>query len=101
MSYICTRTKEKVSSARAILRGLSPAGGLYVPEELPKAASDMLPFGKDTGYAERAAKVLRLFFPDLPGDSLDKIAEESYRRFDTPSVAPVHMLDDKTALLEL
>ena len=37
MSYICTRTKEKVSSARAILRGLSPAGGLYVPEELPKA----------------------------------------------------------------
>ncbi len=101
MSYICTRTKEKVSSARAILRGLSPAGGLYVPEELPKAASDMLPFSKDTGYAERAAKVLRLFFPDLPGDSLDRIAEESYRRFDTPSVAPVHMLDDQTALLEL
>lgn len=101
MSYICTRTKEKVSSARAILRGLSPAGGLYVPEELPKAALDMLPFGKDTGYAERAAKVLRLFFPDLPGDSLDKIAEESYRRFNTPSVAPVHMLDDQTALLEL
>ena len=101
MSYICTRTRERVSSARAILRGLSPAGGLYVPEDLPKASLDMLPFGKDTGYAERAAKVMRLFFPDLPGDSLDRIAKESYRRFDTPSVAPVHMLDEKTALLEL
>ena len=99
--YICTRTKEKVSSAQAILRGLSPAGGLYVPEELPKAPKSMMPFGADISYAERAAAVLRLFFPDLPGESLDRIAEESYRRFDTPAVAPVSMLDEQTALLEL
>ena len=101
MTYICTRTKEKVSSAQAILRGLSPAGGLYVKEELPKATRDMLPFAPGTGYAERAAAVLRLFFPDLPADRLDRIAAESYRRFDVPSIAPVSMLDDQTALLEL
>ena len=101
MTYICTRTKEQVSSAQAILRGLSPAGGLYVPQEIPQAPAYMLPFGAGTGYAQRASAVLRLFFPDLPGDELDRIAEESYQRFDTPAVAPVSMLDGQTALLEL
>ncbi len=101
MTYICTRTREQVSSAQAILRGLSPAGGLYIKEALPKASPDMLPFPADVSYARRAAAVLRLFFPDLDGDKLDEIAEASYRRFDHPAIAPVTMLDDQTALLEL
>ena len=101
MTYICTRTGEEVSSAQAILRGLSPAGGLYIKKELPRASASMVPFEAGVSYAERAAAVLRLFFPDLPAEALDKIAGESYRRFDHPAVAPVTMLDENTAVLEL
>ena len=101
MTYICTRTKKRVSSAQAILQGLSPAGGLYVKEQLPRATADMLPFAPGVSYAQRAAAVLKLFFPDLPAERLDEIAQASYRRFDDPRIAPVTMTDDTTALLEL
>ena len=37
MQYVSTRGQQAVSSAQAILNGLSPDGGLYVPEQIPAA----------------------------------------------------------------
>ena len=35
MRYVSTRGGESVSPSQAILRGIAPDGGLYVPEEIP------------------------------------------------------------------
>ena len=41
MNYTSTRSKIKpISSAEAILRGLSDDGGLFVPEKFPKVTLD-------------------------------------------------------------
>ena len=36
MRYLSTRGGEPVRAAEAIVRGISPSGGLYVPEEYPQ-----------------------------------------------------------------
>ena len=37
IKYISTRgDKEKISASQAILRGIAPDGGLYVPDKFPK-----------------------------------------------------------------
>ena len=35
MKYLSTRGGQPVSAAQAIVSGISPSGGLYVPEEFP------------------------------------------------------------------
>ena len=43
MRYVSTRDASlKISAAEAIARGLSPDGGLFVPENLPKVSAEML-----------------------------------------------------------
>lgn len=101
MVYLCTRGGRKLSAAEAILRGLADNGGLYVKERLTRAAKDMLPFAGDVPYWERAARVMALFLDDFSYDELADIARESYKRFDTPCVAPVTDLSENTYLLEL
>ena len=85
MQYHSTRGfSPAVDSAQAVLTGLAPDGGLYMPENLP--AFDW----KDCVQSDcltMAAKILNAFLPDFP--DMDKLVEKAYTgKFETPDLTP-------------
>ena len=66
MEYTSTRDSSlHVSASQAILKGLAPDGGLFVPTEFPQVRAEDF-YGLT--YPQTAEKVLRLFLPDYdPG----------------------------------
>ena len=99
--YKSTRNSNmNVTASEAILKGLAPDGGLYVPSKLPKldVAFDEL---KDMTYQETAYMVMKLFLTDFTEEELKACIEKAYdAKFDTEEIAPLVKVDD-TYYLEL
>ncbi|MFZ4601897.1 MAG: threonine synthase [Caulobacterales bacterium] len=78
--YISTRGAcAPVSFLDAVLAGLAPDGGLYVPETWPTLAPDVLARAATAPYAETAAAVLQAFAgDDLTSAECDAIAKAAY-----------------------
>ena len=99
--YKCTRNSNmNVTASEAILKGLAPDGGLYVPSKLPKldVAFDEL---KDMTYQETAYMVMKQFLTDFTEEELKACIEKAYdAKFDTEEIAPLVKVDD-TYYLEL
>jgi len=96
MEFVSTRNAAPpLSASQAVMQGLAPDGGLYIPEALPvlsKAALDT-----DAPYPERARAVLDPFFEgDKLAGSLEAICEEA---FSFP--VPLHPLTERVRVLEL
>jgi threonine synthase len=80
MRYISTRGKAApVTGAEAILQGLAPDGGLYVPETMPVLPEDFAERFAPMDYPARAAAVLSLFLPEFEG--LENICRKAYAKF--------------------
>lgn len=94
MRYISTQNKcTVVSAAEAVVRGISPEGGLFVPETFPSLDVAEL---ANLSYAEIAEKVLSLYFDfDISG-----VAQAAYSTFDGEP-APVVKLGDNLFVTEL
>ena len=61
LTYIGTRDRSiKATASEAILRGICPDGGLYIPEEIPKMEKSLEELGK-LNYQELAYEVLSKF----------------------------------------
>ncbi len=89
LRYRSTRSgAAPVSSARALLEGLAPDGGLYLPERLPPLDPRVLS-EEPLSYPELAYLVLRPWFPDLPEEGLRAALRASASRFETEEVAPL------------
>ncbi len=103
MRYVSTRsTGQAVTASQAIIRGIAPDGGLYVPETIPAVDGDFIRGLCDMDYRGRAAAVLGLYLEEFSKEELDQIAAASYAdNFDCPEIAPLHQLDENTAVLEL
>ena len=104
MNYFSTRdTSLRLSSAEAIVRGLSKDGGLFCPESIPKFTDEEKAFLISASYQKRAALVLGKFLTDFSEEELISFAEKAYssEKFDTEAVAPVHMLEKNLGILEL
>jgi threonine synthase len=86
----------------ALLDGMAPGGGLYVPERLPSlTASDLVRFST-LSYADRAAAIFEAFALDVAPDRIADIAALAYGdTFDDPEVAPVRDLGEGRFVLEL
>ncbi len=103
MRYVSTRDSSlKITAAEAIARGLSPDGGLFVPETLPQVSSEALRSLGCMSYAQRAAAIMGLFLEDYSAEELKEYTEAAYseERFGKEP-APLHVLDERTACLEL
>ncbi len=86
----------------ALLDGIAPGGGLYVPERLPSLTASDLVRLSTLPYAGRAAAVYEAFALDIPPDRIADIAALAYAgNFDDPEVAPVRDLGDGRFVLEL
>ncbi|MCL2514147.1 MAG: threonine synthase [Oscillospiraceae bacterium] len=111
MHYTSTRNSNiRISAAEAVINGISPDGGLYLPCEIPQAGLDFIENLVNAGYNERALKILELFLEDFTacdGDTrLDELAgyiEGAYGggKFDSPDIAPVVNLYGSVHMLEL
>ena len=76
MEYQSTRGGSTgVSASEAIVRGLAPDGGLYVPMSFPQAD---LEAWRSLPYPELAAKVVGCFLTDYDPAFLQKAAEDTY-----------------------
>ncbi len=78
MKFVSTRGKcPRASASEALLAGLAPDGGLYVPESLPRLGAKAL--DPSTPYAERALALLEPFFAgDRLEAALPTICEDAF-----------------------
>lgn len=95
MLYHSTRSNSvKIDSAQAVLQGLAPDGGLYMPDSLPEF--DWQTCLKGSPY-EMAATILSAMLPDIPDMPL--LVERAYRgKFTAPDLTPTASVGDMTVL---
>ena len=102
MKYISTRNINRVvSGAQAIVEGISPDGGLYVPEKFPVLSDGDWQKLKQMDYTERAAYVLSLYLDEFTYEELLGFAKEAYGRFYGDDPCPLVKVDEKLFFLEL
>jgi len=103
VNYISTRGEgSPVSFEEAMLRGLAPDGGLYMPDHWPQLPEGWQEAMKDATYADFAYFVAEAFAGEsFEADELRTIVTRAYAGFDDPVVAPLRELEDGLYLLEL
>ena len=99
--YKSTRNSNlKVTASEAILKGLAPDGGLFVPEKLPVLGKSMEEL-KDLNYQDTAYEVMKCFLTDFTEEELRNCIEKAYdSKFDDEAIAPLVKVED-TYYLEL
>ena len=104
MIYQSTRNDElEVRSAQAIVAGLAPDGGLFIPKEKPQISIDDIKRLADMNYKGRACGVLSLFLSDYTSEEIENCVDKAYskEKFETESIAPLYGLNDDEYILEL
>lgn len=107
MKYVSTRMGSAGEAAPigfldAVLSGLAPDGGLYVPETWPTLTQDEIAGFAGRPYAEVAADILSRFAGDeIPHDVLLDMCTEAYATFTHAATCPVKQLKPGMFLLEL
>ena len=88
--YKSTRgNAETVTASKAILTGLSPDGGLYVPTEIPQIDKSLAALAK-MSYQELAYDIMSKFLTDFTEDELRHCITSAYdSKFDTEVIAPI------------
>ena len=101
MKYISTRgASPAVSSARAVVDGLAPDGGLYTmsPSDMPKLDWRRL---ISMDYYSMAAGIISALLPDFSRDEARDLTGRAYNgKFPSADIAPTVPVGDK-AVLEL
>lgn len=102
MQMLSTRGGAAVSPSMAILRGLAPDGGLYVPAKFPTFTAEEISALAPMDYQARAAFVLARFLPDFTEEELKHAIAGAYGTgFDAQNVAPVRKVGAWAHALEL
>ena len=102
MRYRSTRNEsEYVPSARAIINGIAPDGGLYLPESVPALTAEDFAAIAECDYGKTALTVLKKYLTDFTEPELAEMIRAAYASFDTPEVAPLNKLSGEDYLLEL
>jgi threonine synthase len=79
MKYISTRGFEgQFTSAQAILQGIAPDGGLFVPESIPQVSLEQIATLSRMSYVDRAIEILSLYLTDYNEAELRAFAEAAY-----------------------
>lgn len=101
--YKSTRgDKKQYTFSEAILKGIAPDGGLFVPTRIPKLSLQDLKSLVGKSYQEVCSYIINLFETDFDGELLKKIINKSYSsNFDNPQIAPLVHLKDNQYVLEL
>ncbi len=104
MYYKSTRDSNvKMSSAEAIVQGISVDGGLFVPSEIPEITLDEVAKLGDMSYSERAAYIFSKYLTDFTDAEIRYCTDNAYndKNFSTDNIAEISHLFDGTYILEL
>ena len=104
MNYYSTRNKNlKVTASGAIVKGLAPDGGLFVPENFPALCSGCIENMAKISYNERAQFILSKFLTNFSEEEIKNCVNNAYtvEKFGSSEIAPVHTLEKGTYILEL
>jgi len=103
MNYVSTRGEAPaVGFLEAVLAGLAPDGGLYVPETWPAFTAQEIGAFAGRPYADVAAAVLARFAGgEIKPQVMADLCEDAYATFAHAAVAPLKQLTPQTFLLEL
>ena len=83
----------KVTASQAILKGLAPDGGLFVPESIPSFVKSLEELSK-MSYIEVAYEVMKLMLDDFTEEELKACIDKAYdEKFDTDVIAPLVKAD--------
>ncbi len=99
MKYYSTNNNEyKVDFKTAVIEGLPPDNGLYMPEHIPKLDSTFIDNLSDFTFQDIALTIARQFISeeDIPLEDLKLIVDRSIN-----FPAPIIQLDDSFSVLEL
>ncbi len=102
--YQSTRNKNlKISAAEAITQGISPDGGLFIPERIPEIELVDFYALSEKEYPELAMMILSLYLTDFNGGELKYCTEGAYntKNFDTESIMEIAHLYEGRYMLEL
>ncbi len=88
--YSSTRGhNESIKASLAILRGLAPDGGLYVPSFIPKLEKSLRELS-GLSYQETAYEVMKLLLTDFTEEELKYCISHAYdSKFDCEEIAPL------------
>ncbi|MDR3051359.1 MAG: threonine synthase [Oscillospiraceae bacterium] len=101
MPFLSTRGEKNVTASQAILRGLAPDGGLYVPAAFPVIPLADVAAMATQPYPVRAARVLGALLDDYRQQELAQATALAYARFDGDGPAPLRALAPNLHMLEL
>ncbi|KAK0568592.1 threonine synthase [Tilletia horrida] len=108
MKYLSTRGgDERLSFEEAVLRGLAPNGGLYIPEQIPSLPPNWAAEWANLSFPELSYKIVSQFIPSDPGqggiptEDLKALIDRSYSTFRSELVSPLKQLGDNVWCLEL
>ena len=92
--YSSTRgAKGQIKASEAILRGLAPDGGLYVPDHIPSLEKSLREIS-ELDYREVAYEVMKLLLTDYTEEELKHCISHAYdSKFDTEEIAPMSEAD--------
>lgn len=101
--YISTRGNvPALDFEDAVLAGLAPDGGLYVPDGIPAFSMPEIAAMQALSYPELAFTIISRFTgKSIAPAALERIIAESYKEFRHSAVAPLAQLDAHTFMLEL
>lgn len=104
MFYKSTRNSSvRISSAEAIVQGISADGGLFVPSEIPSISMEEIEALGKMSYPERAAYVFAKYLTDFTEAELKYCTENAYsdKSFASAEITEISHLFDGTYVLEL
>jgi threonine synthase len=103
MRYVSTRGQAPaVGFADAVLGGLAPDGGLYVPEAWPVLTRDEIAAFAGQPYAKVASRVLGAFAGDeIAAADIEAMCEEAYATFSHTAVVPLVQIAPQAFIAEL
>ena len=103
MRYVSTRGQSPaVGFVDAVLGGLAPDGGLYVPETWPTFSKAEMAAFADLSYAEVAARVIGAFAGDeIEPAVLSAMCRDAYATFGHAAVVPLVQLGPGLFMAEL
>jgi threonine synthase len=103
MRYISTRGHtDALTFDEALLAGLAPDGGLYVPETLPEFSSRDISAMAGLSYTQLAHRILQPFMQDVFDDAtLHRMIDAAYANFRHDAIAPLVQIGHQQHVLEL
>ncbi len=90
MKYLSTRGRVKdLEFTETVFEGLSPDGGLFLPEKIPSLSEEEIKKFSSLSYKELAFQIFKKFISDIPSKDLRELVERAYSSFRIENVVNV------------